>query len=121
MEVPPLPAKPDLEARPRSSWMTIPLVVLLGMALAAVLTILTLGYFGPVVVLGFGVFFIIGFQYLVWGWWFEKIYRTPSAIAAAEAKDAGLPASVPPASSLPASASSLPPSVAPNGDKSWSR
>ena len=101
MEVPPPPAKPDLEARPRSSWMTIPLVVLFGLALAAILTILTLGYFGPVVVLAFGVFFIIGFQYLVWGWWFERIYRTPAAIAAAEAQDAGHGVGIPPPSVTP--------------------
>jgi hypothetical protein len=42
-----------------------------------VLTFLTLGFFGPMVLLGLGVFAIIGLQYLIWGWLFERIYRAP--------------------------------------------
>lgn len=45
------------------------------MTLAAILTFLTLGYFVPIMLLAFGIFVIIGLQYLVWGWWFERIYR----------------------------------------------
>ena len=50
------------------------------MALAIVLTFLTLGFFGPFVVLTAVIFAVIGLQYLVWGWWFERVYRgrTPS-------------------------------------------
>ena len=45
-------------------------------AILAVLTLLTLGYFGPIILLGLGIFLVIGLQYLIWGWWFERIYRS---------------------------------------------
>ena len=76
MDVPPLPARPDFEPKPRGSWWSIALVGLAGFALATVLTFLTLGWFGPIVLLGLGIFGIIGLQYLLWGWWFERIYRS---------------------------------------------
>lgn len=73
--VPPLPPAPEFHEKPRTSWWS---VVLAGIALLFImvgLSFLTLGYFAPVVVLGIGVFAMIGVQYLVWGWYFEKIYR----------------------------------------------
>jgi CHASE2 domain-containing sensor protein len=72
---PTLPSKPELPARARTSWLAIGLVGFVGLALAVVLTFLTVGYFGPVLLLGAAVFFVIGLQYLVWGWWFERVYR----------------------------------------------
>lgn len=69
------PTPPDLNEQPRSSVWTI---VLAGVALLFLMTglsFLTLGYFAPVIALGVGVFFLIGIQYLVWGWWFERVYR----------------------------------------------
>lgn len=73
--VPPLPPAPDFGEKPRSSIWSL---VLAGIALLFIVTLLsflTIGYFAPVVVLGVVVFFLIGMQYLVWGWWFERIYR----------------------------------------------
>jgi hypothetical protein len=73
--VPPLPPAPDFGEKPPSSiW---PLV-LAGVTLLFVmigLSFLTLGYFAFVPALGIAIFLLIGLQYLVWGWWFERIYR----------------------------------------------
>ena len=71
-----MPTRPDLETKSRGSWLSIVLAGLLTLAILAVLTLLTLGYFGPIILLGLGIFLIIGLQYLVWGWWFERIYRS---------------------------------------------
>jgi drug/metabolite transporter (DMT)-like permease len=70
-----LPPPPELPPKPPASWLSIALVMLFGMALAMVLTVLTLGYFGPVLLLGAAIFMLIGLQYLLWGWLFERIYR----------------------------------------------
>ena len=51
------------------------LVAIVSLVLAAVLTVLTLGYFGPILLIGLLVFLVIGLQYLLWGWWLERIYR----------------------------------------------
>ena len=72
---PPLPPRPVLEPKPQGSWLGIVLVLVGAMALAIVLTFLTLGFFGPFVVLTAVIFAVIGLQYLVWGWWFERVYR----------------------------------------------
>jgi ABC-type uncharacterized transport system permease subunit len=75
--LPPLPPRPPFdEPKPRGSWLTIWLAATLGVTLAVLLTFLTIGYFGPVILLGIGIFIVIGLQYLVWGWWFERIYRS---------------------------------------------
>ena len=42
---------------------------------AIAFTLLMIGFIWPIVV-GLAIFAIIGLQYLVWGWWFEKIYRS---------------------------------------------
>lgn len=73
--IPPLPPPPEFPEKPRTSWWSL---VLAGIALLFIMTVLsflTLGYFAPVVVLGVVVFAIIGLQYLIWGWYFERIYR----------------------------------------------
>ena len=67
--------RPENPEKPRASWISIALAVMFGSALAALLTILTLGYFGPVILLAGIIFFVIGLQYLLWGWFFERIYR----------------------------------------------
>ena len=71
----PQPVKPDFAARPAGSWVYILLALVAAFAFAIVLTFLTLGFVWPFVV-GGAVFGIIGLQYLVWGWWFERIYRS---------------------------------------------
>lgn len=74
MESPQLqpPEKPD---KNRGGWLPILLVAMFGSVLAVIFTILTMGYFLPLFVLGFGIFGIIALQYVLWGWWFERIYR----------------------------------------------
>jgi fatty acid desaturase len=74
---PPIPQRPEFDAKPRGSWLTIVLVACVGVALAIVLTFLTLGFFGPFLILGLAIFVVIGLQYIVWGWLFERIYRSP--------------------------------------------
>jgi CHASE2 domain-containing sensor protein len=73
---PPLPPRPEFEAKPRGSWLAILLTGMAAFAFAIILTFLTLGFVWPFVV-GGAVFGIIALQYLVWGWWFERIYRSP--------------------------------------------
>ena len=72
---PVLPPKPDLEPKPRGSWLAILLTGMAAFAFVVVFTFLTLGFVWPFVV-GFAIFGIIGLQYLLWGWWFERIYRS---------------------------------------------
>ena len=75
-EVPPVPARPEFEPpAPRRSWLPILLAAIFAMFLAAGFTIVTLGYFLPLFALGLGMFGVIFLQYLLWGWWFEKIYQ----------------------------------------------
>lgn len=75
--LPPFPQRPDFdEPKPRGSWLTILLAATVGLTLATLLTFLTIGYFGPVILLGLAIFGVIGVQYFVWGWWFERIYRS---------------------------------------------
>ena len=76
MDVTPLPpTRPDFETKPAGSWVYILLAGMAAFAFAVVLTFLTLGFVWPFVV-GGAIFGIIGLQYLVWGWWFERIYRS---------------------------------------------
>jgi hypothetical protein len=80
MNATPLPSqKPEPPGKPRSIWLAILLMGSGALALVFLLTFLTLGFFGPMVILGLGIFLIIGLQYLLWGWWFEKVYRSNAA------------------------------------------
>ena len=72
----PFPERPELPPRPRGSCLVL-LAMLFGLVAAVVLTFLMIGFFWPFVV-GFAVLSIIALQYLVWGWWFERIYRAGS-------------------------------------------
>jgi len=73
----PFPERPELPPKPRGSCLVL-LAVLFGLVAAGVLTFLMIGFFWPFVV-GFAVLSIIALQYLVWGWWFERIYRSGPA------------------------------------------
>lgn len=77
MDVPqsPLPPRPNVETPPRGSWLAILLALMAAFAFAVILTFLTLGFIWPFVV-GAAIFGVVGLQYLVWGWWFERIYRS---------------------------------------------
>jgi protein-S-isoprenylcysteine O-methyltransferase Ste14 len=77
-----IPLKPpELIERPRTSWLPIALVTvvaLLCLAVVAILIVMTLGYTGPILVLallGLLFFGMFGLQYLVWGRYFERVYR----------------------------------------------
>ncbi len=75
LSAPPLPPRPDLEPpKPRGSCL-VWLGVLFGFLASVVLTFLMIGFLWPFVI-GFAILSIIALQYLVWGWWFEKIYRS---------------------------------------------
>ena len=87
--VPPLPQRPEIEPKPPGSWLTIALAGVVGLGITVVMTFLTLGFFGPFVLLGLAIFGVIGLQYLVWGWWFERIYRSQSADASAGSSQVG--------------------------------
>ena len=77
LTIPPLPERPELDApKPRGSCL-VWLAVLFGFIAAVVFSFLMIGFFWPFVI-GFAVLAIIALQYLVWGWWFERIYRTES-------------------------------------------
>lgn len=76
---PPFPPRPELPEKPRGSWLAIALAASGLFAAAVILTFLTLGFFGPFLLLALAIFGIIGLQYLVWGWWFERIYRSNPA------------------------------------------
>jgi hypothetical protein len=88
MEVPPLPPKPDLEARPKGSllWAAFVAFCVLGVVMLAAF------FATPILLLAAGIFGIIGLQYLLWGWLFERIYRTPEALQRAKEEDAAVPA-----------------------------
>lgn len=76
---PPLPPKPTFEDKPRGSWLAIGLAAFGAVAIAIVLSFLTMGFFIPFLLLGLGIFVVIGLQYLIWGWLFERIYRSEGA------------------------------------------
>lgn len=74
--LPAKPERPEFSERPAGSWLSISLVAAFGILLAAVISILSLGYFLWIFLLAFVIFAVIALQYLVWGWWFERIYRS---------------------------------------------
>ena len=74
--LPPKPERPENFERPPGSWLSIALVAGFGILMAAVISILTMGYFLWIFLLAFVVFAVIALQYLVWGYWFERIYRS---------------------------------------------
>ena len=74
--LPPKPERPDFDSRPSNSWLSIALVAGFGVLMATVISILTMGYFLWIFLLAFVIFALIALQYLVWGYWFERIYRS---------------------------------------------
>ena len=78
-EAPPLPPRPELDPPQRRSSLPIVLAGVFAVMLAAVFSLLTIGYFIPLFILGGTMFGVIFLQYVLWGWWFEKIYRQRGA------------------------------------------
>ena len=74
--LPPKPERPKIARQPAGSWLSIALVAGFGILMAAFISILTMGYFLWIFLLAFVIFGIIALQYLVWGYWFERIYRS---------------------------------------------
>ena len=77
LQVPPMPERPyaaDFQPKRRSSCLVV-LAIGVGLSLAVLLSILMIGFIWPLVV-GFAIFGVIALQYLLWGWWFERIYRS---------------------------------------------
>lgn len=73
----PLPPPPQPPVKPRGFFLVY-LAALLGLVLTAAMTFFVMGTIWPFMI-GFGVLAIIALQYLVWGWWFERIYRSQDA------------------------------------------
>jgi hypothetical protein len=69
---PPLPPKPEFEPKPAGSFLWWLIVGLGGLMLLAVIAFLAT----PVLWVAFAIALIIALQYLLWGWWFERIYRS---------------------------------------------
>jgi ABC-type bacteriocin/lantibiotic exporter with double-glycine peptidase domain len=69
--VPPMPQKPDFDAKPQSSplWTMLTAMMVLGFL------VLLAFFVTPLLWIGVAIAAIIGLQYLLWGWWFERIYR----------------------------------------------
>jgi hypothetical protein len=66
----PEPAEPAESAGNFSSGLlAVFLATSVALGTVVVLSILTLNYFLPVLLIGGGIFFMVGFHYLVWGWW----------------------------------------------------
>ena len=81
-DIPPKPLQPpEIDDQPRTSWLPLALVALtavFALVMVAIVIVLMLGYSGPILVLallGLLLFGGFGLQYLVWGRWFERIYR----------------------------------------------
>jgi len=70
--IPPL-QRPELPAKPRGSCLAV-IAVIIGVGLVAAFSVLMIGFVWPFVI-GFSILGIIAMQYLIWGWWFERIYR----------------------------------------------
>ncbi|MBC7855386.1 MAG: hypothetical protein IAF94_18315, partial [Pirellulaceae bacterium] len=71
--LPPKPERPETFERPAGSWLSIALVAGFGILMAAVISILTMGYFLWIFLLAFVIFGVIALQYLLWGYWFERV------------------------------------------------
>jgi len=72
-----LPRRPDFEQqapKPRAGCL-VWFGVLFALIASTALAMLMIGFLWPLVI-GFAVLAIIALQYLVWGWWFERIYRS---------------------------------------------
>lgn len=70
------PLQPPSLEPPRKSWFTIFLVTIGLMVGASLLLLLPTGFIGPVIVFGGLIFFgIIGFHYVVWGRWINRLLK----------------------------------------------
>jgi hypothetical protein len=68
----PLPPRPDFESKPQSSPLWWLIVGFGGLTLLAIVAFLA----APVLWVAFVIALVIGLQWALWGWWFERIYRS---------------------------------------------
>lgn len=73
MDKPTLPPPPEPPPKPRG-FCFVYLAALLTLVFVAASTFFIMGTIWPFLI-GFIVLAIIALQYIVWGWWFERIYR----------------------------------------------
>lgn len=74
-EIPPRPARPLEPTKPRGSLLGILLALIAGVALLVTAVVFTRGvavFFFLVMLVVFG---LVGFHYLVWGWWLGEALR----------------------------------------------
>ena len=80
------PVRPDFEAKPKSSPLWWLIVAASGLMLLAIVAFLAT----PVLWVAFAIAAVIAVQYLLWGWWFERIYRpNPGETAPLPAEERG--------------------------------
>lgn len=70
--LPPL-QRPDISPRPRGSCLVV-VGAVVGVACFGLAFSLLIGFLWPVAIAG-ALLAVIGLQYLIWGWLFERIYR----------------------------------------------
>jgi hypothetical protein len=66
--------RPELPPKPRGSCLVV-LATIFGLSAAAAVAMLLVGFLWPLII-GFSILGMIGLQYLLWGWWLERIYRS---------------------------------------------
>jgi hypothetical protein len=69
--------RPELPPKPRGSCLVV-VATLFGLGAAAFIAMLLVGFLWPLII-GFSILGMIGLQYLLWGWWLERIYRSQPA------------------------------------------
>lgn len=62
----------------RGSWLGIVLALIFCSVVFVVLTFLTFGFFGHLLIVVGVLFGIVAFHYLTWGWWLGKVIRQAS-------------------------------------------
>jgi len=79
--MPPRPEKPSAPEKPRPSLLPLLLAGVLFVMVFVALFFLTLGWAGPVLVIGMLIFGMGAFHYVVWGWWLSGLIREQEADA----------------------------------------
>ena len=72
MDEPLPPERPDFTARPLASFLWWLIVGSVGLFLLGLVALLA----SPVLWVAFAIALVIGLQYLTWGWWLERVYRS---------------------------------------------
>jgi len=67
---------PPSEPAPFSTWLLFALFSLVGCGVAIVLALATSGPLRYVILFGLALFGVFGLPYILWGWLFERIYRS---------------------------------------------